>query len=225
MKLNELLEKITPLPWLEVFATDNDKWTGTKRGDDRIATLDGNTHALDHTYLVHAANVLPELVAAAENLQEKWEHNLTEPMAWLNEALELAEEVTTEPAPGDEKVHSASLPRNRNKPFAGSLNAGICPCLTTTSARRSIVANAMRSTHCCWPSTHQKLRRHYLRHISSTMMRVMIPCISESRRLWRNDRHGPLCWRTHSLRPLGPVHLVQGRPPLRDRLPVFLGWL
>ena len=33
---------------------------------DRITTLDGNTQPLDHVYLVHAANVLPELVNAAQ---------------------------------------------------------------------------------------------------------------------------------------------------------------
>lgn len=62
MKLTALLKQITPLPWLLVTATDGDKWIGTKEGDDRIATLDGNTQPIDHTYLVHAAIVLPELV-------------------------------------------------------------------------------------------------------------------------------------------------------------------
>jgi hypothetical protein len=32
-------------------------------------------------------------MAAAKNLQENWEHNLTEPMGRLNEAIELAERV------------------------------------------------------------------------------------------------------------------------------------
>jgi hypothetical protein len=68
MKLTHLLKKITPLPWLEVSATDGDKWIGTERGDDRIATLDGNTQSLDHVYLVHAANILPELVKAAQEV-------------------------------------------------------------------------------------------------------------------------------------------------------------
>ena len=62
MKLTELLKQITPLPWLLVTATDGDKWIGTGEGDDRITTLDGNTQPLDHDYLVHAANVFPELV-------------------------------------------------------------------------------------------------------------------------------------------------------------------
>jgi hypothetical protein len=93
MKLNTLLKRITPLPWLEVAATDGDKWIGTGAGDDRITTLDGNTQSIDHVYLVHAANVLPELVAAAKHLQEHWEQNLTEPMARLNEALAKAHSV------------------------------------------------------------------------------------------------------------------------------------
>ena len=38
MKLAELLKRITPLPWLEVTATDGDKWIGTKEGDDRITS-------------------------------------------------------------------------------------------------------------------------------------------------------------------------------------------
>ena len=91
MKLTELLKKLTPLPWLLVTATDGDKWIGTEKGDDRIATLDGNTQALDHLYLVHAANVLPELMVAAKHLQQNWEKNLTEPMARLNQALAKAE--------------------------------------------------------------------------------------------------------------------------------------
>lgn len=47
----------------------------------------------DAHYVCHAANVLPELVAAAKNLQQNWEKNLTEPMARLNQALVLAESV------------------------------------------------------------------------------------------------------------------------------------
>ena len=69
MKLTQLLKNMTPLPWLLVTATDGDKWIGTEEGDDRIATLDGNTQPLDHVYLVHAANVLPQLVEAAKTVQ------------------------------------------------------------------------------------------------------------------------------------------------------------
>jgi hypothetical protein len=93
VKLKTLLKRITPLPWLLVTASDGDKWIGTKEGDDRITTLDGNTQSLDHVYLVHAANVLPELVAAVKHLQERWGKNLTEPMARLNEALVEAETI------------------------------------------------------------------------------------------------------------------------------------
>ncbi len=89
MKLTptKLLKQITPLPWLLVTATDGDKWIGTGEGDDRITTLDGNTQSLDHVYLVHAAKVLPELVAAAKHLQQNWEKNLTQPMARLNQTI------------------------------------------------------------------------------------------------------------------------------------------
>jgi hypothetical protein len=91
MKLKTLLKRITPLPWLLVTATDGDKWIGAEAGDDRIATLDGNTQSLNHVYLVHAASVLPELVAAAKHLQQNWEKNLTEPMARLNQAVAKAQ--------------------------------------------------------------------------------------------------------------------------------------
>jgi len=94
MKLKRLLNQITGLPWLLVRATDGDKWIGTANGDDRIATLDGNTQSLDHEYLLHAANVLPELLAAAKNLHDNWEHNLTGPMARLNEATAIAQDVS-----------------------------------------------------------------------------------------------------------------------------------
>jgi hypothetical protein len=70
MKLTQLLKKITLLPWLEVSATDGDKWIGTREGDDRITTLDGNTKPLDHDYLVHAANVLPDLLRSIESAIE-----------------------------------------------------------------------------------------------------------------------------------------------------------
>lgn len=82
-----------PLPWFLVSAADGDKWIGTKAGDDRIATLDGNTQSLDHAYLVHAANVLPELVAAAKRVRQNWGRNLTEPMARLNHALAKAQTI------------------------------------------------------------------------------------------------------------------------------------
>jgi hypothetical protein len=106
MTLTSLLKRIPPLPWLLVTATDGDKWIGTKEGDDRITTLDGNTRSLDHVYLVHAAKVLPELIAAVKHLQENWERNLTEPMARLSKALAKAENVS-EREPIESSDHQA----------------------------------------------------------------------------------------------------------------------
>jgi len=97
VNLKRLLKQITGLPWHLFSAADGEKWIGTNNGDDRITRLDGNTTSLDHTYLVHAANVLPELLAAARNLQENWDRNLTEPMARLNEAIEIAKDINTTP--------------------------------------------------------------------------------------------------------------------------------
>jgi hypothetical protein len=36
---------------------------------------------MDHAYLVHAANVLLELLTAARNLQDNWTRNPPQPMA------------------------------------------------------------------------------------------------------------------------------------------------
>jgi len=47
----------------------------------------------NETYVLHAANVLPELLAAAKNLQDNWEHNLTEPMNRLSEAIAMVEKI------------------------------------------------------------------------------------------------------------------------------------
>src|SRR5438552_2400517 len=80
MTFKRLLKQMTKLPWHVFSAADGEKWIGTNNGDERITTLDGNTQSIDHEYLVHAANVLPELLSAAENLQNNWEHNLTQPM-------------------------------------------------------------------------------------------------------------------------------------------------
>jgi hypothetical protein len=92
MKLKRLLKQITRLPWRLFSSADGEKWIGTDNGDERIATFDGNTQCPDHEYLVQASNVLPELLAAAENLQKNWEHNLTEPMARLSKAISIANE-------------------------------------------------------------------------------------------------------------------------------------
>ncbi len=80
MKLNQILKRITPLPWRKL-PTAADK-------------LPGKELPANEAYACHAANALPELLAAAKNLQENWEHNLTEPMARLSEAIDLAENVT-----------------------------------------------------------------------------------------------------------------------------------
>jgi hypothetical protein len=95
MKLHQILKQITPLPWLFHAGDDHHNWIGTAEGVVRITRLDLNTQPTDHHYLIHAANVLPELLAAAKNLQENWEQNLTEPMARLKEAIEMAEDINT----------------------------------------------------------------------------------------------------------------------------------
>ena len=98
--LNQLLEQITPLPW-RFAEMDNDKVMPTVRIFGRrkhypsketcIGRLD---FTRDARYATHAANVLPDLVAAAKHLQQNWENNLTEPMARLNQALVEAETIT-----------------------------------------------------------------------------------------------------------------------------------
>lgn len=100
MKLEQLLNQITFLPWtvkdgqtlevgplpeLSVCQVHN-----TDGPDDQPAGPQAKANA---AYIAHAATVLPELLAAAKNLRDNWERNLTEPMARLNEAIELAEEV------------------------------------------------------------------------------------------------------------------------------------
>jgi len=81
MKLTELLNRITPLPW--------------RKPPTMAAVLVSRETLANESYACHAGNVLPELLAAAKNLQENWEHNLTEPMARLNEAIEIAEDTNT----------------------------------------------------------------------------------------------------------------------------------
>jgi len=82
MKLKQLLMQITPLPWSK---------------PPMIADVLVSRETLaNQAYVCHAANVLPELLAAAKNLQANWERNLTEPMARLNEAIELAEDTDDE---------------------------------------------------------------------------------------------------------------------------------
>ena len=99
MKLTELLNRITPLPWHSTTMPDTGEPATAILGGDgiRIATVDVLTPPVkaisNQRYFVHAANVLPELLAAAKNLQNNWEHNLTEPMARLNEAIAIADDV------------------------------------------------------------------------------------------------------------------------------------
>jgi hypothetical protein len=79
MKLTELLKRITPLPWHK---------------PPSLAAVPASKETLaNEAYACHAANALPELVAAAKNLQETWEHNLTESIARLNEAIAIAEDI------------------------------------------------------------------------------------------------------------------------------------
>ena len=97
MRLEELLNQITSLPWHLTTMPDTGEPASAVLGANgiRIAQVDtvpGMTLA-NRAYLIHAANVLPELLAAAKNLRDNWERNLTEPLARLNDAIELAEDV------------------------------------------------------------------------------------------------------------------------------------
>src|SRR5205823_10704370 len=112
MKLNELLDHIIPLPW-RFAEMDNDKVMptvrifGKRRKDPSKEICFGRIDSVkDASYVVHAANVLPELVAAVKHLQQNWEKNLTEPMARLNKALVMAETLHPQPAnPQHEQTH------------------------------------------------------------------------------------------------------------------------
>ena len=105
MKLSELLQQITPLPW-RFAEMDHDKVIptvrlfGRRKADPSKEVCFGRLDsARDALYACHAANVLPELVAAAKNLQENWGKNLTQPMARLNAALAVVEQVRRERRP------------------------------------------------------------------------------------------------------------------------------
>jgi hypothetical protein len=80
MKLTEILNDITPLPW-------------RKRPVMAEVLVSSETLA-NQAYVLHAANALPELLAAANNLQDNWERNLTEPMARPSEAIALVEDIS-----------------------------------------------------------------------------------------------------------------------------------
>ncbi len=96
MKLETLLKKIA-LPIHPELDPETDRprlgSTGYAIHQDSEVIADGIQAPEVAEYLCHAANVLPELVAAARNLQQNWEKNLTEPMAKLNLALDKAENV------------------------------------------------------------------------------------------------------------------------------------
>jgi hypothetical protein len=96
MKLETLLKQIT-LPIHPELDPETDRprlgSTGYAIHRDSEVIADGIPTPELAQYLCHAANVLPELVAAARNLQQNWEKNLTDPMARLNAALARAENV------------------------------------------------------------------------------------------------------------------------------------
>ncbi len=96
MKLETLLKTIA-LPIHPELDPETDRprlgSTGYAIHHDSQVMADGIQTAELAEYLCHAANVLPELVAAAKHLQQNWENNLTESMVRLNEALALAENV------------------------------------------------------------------------------------------------------------------------------------
>ena len=108
MKLETLLKKIA-LPIHPELDPETDRprlgSTGYAIHQDSEVIADGIPTPELAEYLCHAANVLPELVAAVKHLQQSWGKNLTEPMARLNEALALAENVrprkSTERQPED----------------------------------------------------------------------------------------------------------------------------
>ena len=98
MKLNELLEQISPLPWRFDVGSE-EEWASITAANGDTPVLYENVESLKYKecpnprYIAHAANVLPELVAAVRNLQANWGKNLTEPMARLDDAVRAAEEV------------------------------------------------------------------------------------------------------------------------------------
>ncbi len=98
MKLEKLLNQITGLPWTYILNADPQQ--GHIMGRERLvadlhacAAMSPEQAKANLAYITHAANVLPELVAAAKHLQQNWGNNLTEPMARLNQALATAEHV------------------------------------------------------------------------------------------------------------------------------------
>ena len=113
MKLETLLKKIT-LPIHPELDPETDRprlgSTGYAIHQDSEVIADGIQTPELAEYLCHAANVLPELVAAARNLQQNWEKNLTQPMAKLSRALDRAESV--------EQGKAKKTPNQRSIPHA-----------------------------------------------------------------------------------------------------------
>ncbi|MGH7971354.1 MAG: hypothetical protein ACREIC_21765 [Limisphaerales bacterium] len=100
MNLQQLLNQITPLPWtvqngetLEVGPSPDISVCQVHNTDGPDDQPAGERAKANAVYIAHAAKALPELLAAAKNLGDNWGHNLTEPMARLTEAIELADEV------------------------------------------------------------------------------------------------------------------------------------
>ena len=64
-------------------------------------------------YITHAANVLPEMAAAAKHLQQNWGKNLTEPMARLKHAVVKTEAINLRNtiAGQDHRAYTVQPPR------------------------------------------------------------------------------------------------------------------
>lgn len=98
MKLEQLLNQITPLPWTVQNGESLELGPSPKISVCQVHNTDGPDDQpagpqakANAAYIAHAASVLPELLVAAKNLRDNWERNLTEPMARLHEAIELAD--------------------------------------------------------------------------------------------------------------------------------------
>ena len=113
IELETLLKKIA-LPIHPELDPETDRprlgSTGYAIHRDSDVIADGIPASELAEYLCHAANVLPELVAAIKHLQQNWEKNLTKPMARLNRALDKAERV--------DQGNAKKTPNQRSIPHA-----------------------------------------------------------------------------------------------------------
>lgn len=103
MKIETLLEKITPLPW-RWAEMDNDKVVPTirifgRRKSDPVKEICFgriDSHS-DAAYLVHAANHFPKLLEALEEIYQRRQKSgmpiTVEPWTKISEALTQAREV------------------------------------------------------------------------------------------------------------------------------------